>query len=333
MWLVTLEQLIDLIPTTRENTKSYFVFYNEWNGEITHVSRSRPVDNSQVFLETTDIVAKKILKGDINERDYIVAFVDEENLGIIKRDDKLRLRSSEKTLHQISKYYNSEWDIRAKIYTGNNKLLLEINPTSIQKLTRLTFKKELHISTESDLTIYLTKHNNPDFFIEKLDVDPVELLDKGNLLFDISNVVQYLNLNDLGLLTRRCFKNYHVEFIHDSLNILQNTLVKNRNFIIDKAYTNFPHSHLTVTKQQDNIVVTSNTTVTDLEDVGLLEDQLKLYVVGSTPDEYYGVIIIDVAELKKQGYTQLPINADLKDLNFIYNKHRLIISIEEQANA
>jgi len=330
---MTLAQAVDLSPIKVDTVPSYFVFYNEWNGEITHVSRSQPVDNSQVFLETTDVIARKLLKGDVNERNYLVAFIDEENLGIIKRDDKLRLRSSEKTLHQISRTFKKDWDIRAKIYTGNNKLLIEINPTSIQKLTRLTFKKELHISTESDLTIYLTKHNNPDFFIEKLDVDPVELLDKGNLLFDLSNVVQYLSLSNLGLLTRRCFKNYHVEFIHDSLNILQNTLVKNRNFIIDKAYTNFPHSHLTVTKQQDSIVVKSNTTVTDLEDVGLLEDQLKLYVVGSTPDEYYGVIIIDVAELKKQGYTQLPINADLKDLNFVYNKHRLIISIEEQANA
>src|SRR5210317_1034464 len=129
-YYMTLAQAVDLSPITVDTVPSYFVFYNEWNGEITHVSRSKPVDNSQVFLETTDIVAKKILKGDVNERDYIVAFVDEENLGIIKRDDKLRLRSSEKTLHQISRTFKKDWDIRAKIYTGNNKLLLEINPTS-----------------------------------------------------------------------------------------------------------------------------------------------------------------------------------------------------------
>lgn len=326
-----MELAFDLVPTTVVEEKKYFVSYNEWNGEINFVTSRQPLDNTDVFLETSDILAKKILKGDINERDYIVAFVDDENLGIIKRDDKLRLRSSEKTLHQISRTYNKNWDIRAKIYTGNNKLLLEINPISIQKLTKLTFKKELHISKESDLTIYLVKHNNPDFYISRLEVDAVELLDKGNLLFDISDTLQYTNVKDIGLLTRRCFKNYHVEILNEKLNILQNTLVKNRNFIIDRAFKNFPFPHITIYSNADGVFVEKNVSTHELEEIGLLEQILKLHVVGKNSiDEYYGTIYVDVEELKKHNTIKLPVEANnIFDYNLIHNKHRLILSIKD----
>tara|TARA_B100000902_G_scaffold36868_2_gene44084 strand:+ start:30715 stop:31707 length:993 start_codon:yes stop_codon:yes gene_type:complete len=323
--------LADLAPYNISEDKKYYVCYNEWNGEIKYVT-SKPVNSrTDIFLETTDIVARKILKGDVNEKEYIVSFINDEDLGIIQRDDKLRLRSSEKTLHQISRNINVDWDIRAKVYLKNNKMLLEINPISIQKLTRLTFKKELHISDESDLTIYLSKHNDPDFYIEKLDVNPVELLDKGNMCFDLSSIAQYMQVQDLGLLTRRCFKNYHVEFINDKLNILQNTLVKNRNFIIDKSYRNIPSSHISVYNKKDHILFKSNVSMTELEDVGILEPKLNIYVCGQHVDEYHGVMEVNTDILKKELELAVPIEIDsLKWLNLLHKKHRLILSIEEE---
>jgi len=329
---MTLASTVELVqPYNIDTEKKYYVCYNEWNGEIKYVSTQVPDNNREEFLETTDIIAQKILKGVVNEKEYLVSFIDDENLGIIQRDDKLRLRSSEKTLHQITKEPITDWDIRAKVYLKNNKMLLEINPISIQKLTRLTFKKELHISEESDLTIYLTRHNQPDFFIEQLDVNPVELLDKGNILFDLQSIAQYVPINEIGLLTRRCFKNYHVEFHNDKLNILQNSLIKNRNFIIDKAYRNMPDSHLSVYNKQDHIVIKSNVSMTELEDVGILEPKLNLFVCGQNIDDYKGVIEVNTEVLKKELEVSLPIKIiSFKDLNLLHKKHRLIITIEEE---
>lgn len=327
---MTLASQIELISPTDVTPPSYFVYYNEWNGEIIRVTRRHLPENKEEYIETNDIIAQKILKGTVNERNYIVAFNDQEELKIIPRDDTLRLRSSEKTLHQISRQWNRDWDIRAKIYTKNSKLLVEINPNSITKLTKMTFKKNLMISKESDLTLYITKHNKPDFFIEKLDIDPVELLDTGNIVFDLNTVNQYINIKDLGLLTRRCFKNYHVEFINDSLNIIQNSLIKNRSYVVEKAYKNFPHSHLSFRNTSKGIAITPNVSVTDLEDVGLLEKKFKIHFVGNNIDEYYGTMEIDTEQLKKTGKFLLPMEADFKDLNILHNKHRLIISIEEE---
>jgi hypothetical protein len=329
---MTSESQIELVKPEDINLPSYYVFYNEWNGEIINVMRRLPDDNINAYIETNDITAKKILKGDVNERSYIIAFDNDENLRIIPRDDKLRLRSSEKTLHQLTRTYNSQWDIRVKIYTKNSKLLIEINPDSISKLTKMTFKKELMISKESDLDLYLTKHNKPDFFIEKIEIDPVELLDKGNIHFDISAVDQHINITDLGLLTRRCFKNYHIEFIQDSLNVIQNSLIKNRSYVVERAFKSFPHAHLSLRNTEKGITITPNVSVTDLEDVGLLEKKLKLHFVGKAMDEFYGTIEVDVEQLKKTGTFLMPIQAEFKDLNLLHNKHRLIISIEEENN-
>jgi len=322
-------EAIDLVPFTVEQNKKYFVYYNEWNGEILRITNN-PDDSVDVFLETTDPVADKILKGNVNEKHYIVSFVDQENLGIILRDHKLRLRSSEKTLHQITRNANLNWDIRIKLYTVNKKLLVEINPVSISKLTNLTFRKELQVSQESDLTLYLTKYNNPDFFIEKIDIDPIELLDKGNILYDISTVIQFINIYDIGLLTRRCFKNYHMEFINDSLNVLQNSLVKNRNFIINKAYKNFPYPHVEIFESNNEIKVIKKVNNKDLEDNGLVETSLDLYFVKDNPDDYLGTISLDILALKKDGEVILPIaNINLSELNILHNKQKIIFSIKE----
>lgn len=324
------ELAADLAPVTVEKNLTHYIFYNEWDGEILRVTKTLPEKVTDAYIKTDNLIAKKLLKGDLNEKDHIVAFVNEEELDVIPRDDKLRLRSSEKTLHQLSREYIHDWDVRAKIYLKNNKLLLEINPASIAKLTRMTFKKELLLNIETDLTLYLTKHNDPNFFIEKLDVNAVELLDKGNILYDLAGIHQFINLTDLGILTRRCFKNYHVEFINESLNVVQNSLIKNRSFIHEKVLRNFPYPHLSIEKEHNTIIVKKNIPNSELEDLGLLEKTLKLYVVGSQPDEYYGQLHIDIEKLKQQGMVDIPIDADLQDVNLLYNKHRLIISIKDR---
>ena len=332
---MTSEQLFDLQPLTVDNSDtSYYVFYNEWDGEITSVSRKLPtVHNDEAYICTSDEIAKKLLRGEVNERDYIVTFLDDDTLGVMERDDKLRLRSSEKTLHQLTKNNILNWDIRVKIFLKNNKLLLEINPNSISKLTKLTFKKELLLSQETDLDLYLTKYNDPNFFLEKLVVDPAELLDTGNILYDISHINQYININDIGVLTRRCFKNYYVEVVNDSLNILQNSLVKSRSFIHERAFHNFSFPHISIEKQDNTLLVKLMVSVTELEDHGVFEKKLKLYVVGDQPDEFYGEIHLDIETLKQEKQLVLPIDADLNDINLLYNKRRLIISIKDQPDA
>ena len=113
---------------------------------------------------------------------------------------------------------------------------------------------------------------------------------------------------------------------------VQNSLIKNRSYVVERAFKSFPHAHLSLRNTEKGITITPNVSVTDLEDVGLLEKKLKLHFVGKAMDEFYGTIEVDVEQLKKTGTFLMPIQAEFKDLNLLHNKHRLIISIEEENN-
>jgi hypothetical protein len=223
-----------------------------------------------------------------------------------------------------------DWDIRCKIYTVNNKLLVEINPNSIAKLSNMTFKRELMIDDESDLTLYLTEYNNPDFFIKIIDISPTELLDSGNLVFDLTDIISTCNLHKLGILTRRCFKNYYVEILNDSLNVVQDTIIKHRSYVIHNTLNNFKFPHIEIYRNNSGgISVERKVSNTELEDLGLFEDKLFLYVVGETPDYFFGEFVIDINLLKSQKIINYDIDVDLKNINFLHKKHRIIISVKE----
>ena len=324
---------VDILHTS-DIKKEYYVFYNEWDGGITQVCRKKPDGVFHAFFVTADPIAGKILKGDINEHDYIVALTDDSQLEIIKRDEKLRLRSSEKTLHQIPNINSSsDWDIRLKVYTINNKLLMEINPTSIGRLTTLTFRKELLINKETDLSLYITKFNDPNYFIKKLDVDAETLLTTGSLVFDIEDVSAFCGLNNIGVLTRRCFKSYQIQYVNERLTAVRTAMVKNRSFVIDHAVVDFPYPHIIIQNTSDGkVTLKMNTNINELHDIGLFEKQLVLYVTGNTQDEYYGQINIDMEILGQHREVDVGIQADISNLNFLHKKHRLIISKRTATN-
>ncbi len=76
------------MPTQVEQNKKYYVIFNEWNGEIIQVLSKLPKEFRDTYLETTSPLAGKILTGSINENNYLVSFVDEDELGIIEHDVK-----------------------------------------------------------------------------------------------------------------------------------------------------------------------------------------------------------------------------------------------------
>lgn len=310
-------------------SKQFYVYYDEWTGVIHNITSSELVESEYPCFLTDDYIVENILKGFENEKNYIVSFDDENELTVVKKSNVLRLRSSEKTLRQITRTKLTTWDIRVKIYTGNNKLLVEINPDSIRRLSSMTFNKQIQIDAENDLSLYVIKHNNPDFFVGKIDVDAQELLESGNNIFDISSFRKHLSLQDIGILTRRCFKNYYVEIVPDSLDVFTQSLVKNRSYVHRRAYKNADKGHITAT-QTGNIVTFSTTlSNSELTDLGLHEEKLWVYLVGDTPDEFYGSIPINVRDLKTKKYSRIKIDGKLLDFNLLHKKHRLIFTVKE----
>ena len=189
----------------------YYVFYDEWTGGIYFVATVEDIESDYPYIVTNSEIAKSLIQGLVNANDYIVSYDSEDNFTVIEKGNTLRLRSSESTLRQLPKVKLSTWDIRVLVYTENNKLVIEVNPDAIRKLSTMTFNKQIVVDANNDLSLYIIKHNSPDHLIASIDVDAQELLDTGNVIYDISDIRQHISLADIGILTRRCFKNYYTE--------------------------------------------------------------------------------------------------------------------------
>lgn len=325
---MTLDQELTLV-TSKPERKTYFVYYNEWDGAIVTVAHHELPNLAYPYIITSDETAKAILRGDVNESNFIVTFGADNTLTLAVRDNVVRLRGSESKLHSISNKFVPNWDIKIKVYSGNNKLVVEINSESIRKLSDMTFNKKIEVNNSTDMSLYIVQNNNPDFLLYKLVIDPVELLTSGNVVYDISELKKYISFKDIGFLTRRIFKNYFFEVSTDSLDVIQHSLIKNRSFVQRNVKHDLEKSHILIEQRGNTATFKTSLSKNDLEELGLYEEHMWLYVTGKTTDEFYGRIQLNLRDLKTKKYTEITISDSLYDCNILHKKHKVLFSIRK----
>lgn len=319
--------LLTVTKIKKDTPTNYYVSYDTWDGRIKSISTSQP--NDVDYIVTTDTNAGKILSGKVGANKFMVSFNDEGELAFLKKDNVLRLRSSETSLHQIPKSKMSSWDIRLRLYKTNHKLQIEINKESIKKLTSFTYKKHLQISEDSDLTIYIIKHNNLDYLITSIEIDPIELLENGSIVFDIEDVTKYTTYDNIGFITRRCFKNYYAEILDSKLINEQKQLRKYKKNYISKIQKNVP-GHLEISTDGKHAVFESQISPNELGGIGLYDELLYIHVVGNTTDEYYQTLVVDMKKIYKHGKYLMKTDLDIRNYNLIHNKPNAMITLRTQ---
>jgi hypothetical protein len=304
----------------------YYIYYDGWYGEIINVRRSVDETCNTQFIKSSSEFAYRILTGQENRKKFIVSYDEENNLDIMRKDEILRLRPSDSKLYEIPKSKSKNWDIRARVYTKNSKLLIEINPLSIKKLTQYTFRKQVLINNESDLTLYIIKNNFPDYLIDIVPVDPVELLEHGFIVYDIADISKHVGFSDVSLMTRRCFEHYKLEIINSELVIAQSGFTKNQGANV-KTVKHHDVGHIELKQTGNKLTVRANITPDEFYDLGLFEEKLPLYIVGETQDHYIDVMYLDVKALRKlQEINYTGVDFNIYDYNFLYKKPKLTIA-------
>ena len=177
----------------------------------------------------------------------------------------------------------------------------------------------MEISKDSDLTLYVIKHNNPEFLIDTIEIDPVELLENGNIIHDISAVTKYTTYDDIGFITRRCFKNYYLEVLDKKLINEQAKLKKYRKNYICPVVT-ADTGHIEVLFSDNNIVFESKVAPNQLGSIGLFDESFDVYVVSDTPDGYQGTLSVDMKNIYKHGKHKITTNINLSRFTLIHNK-------------
>ena len=311
----------DSVPT------KYVVHYNSWDGEVQSVGSSKNEHSRHPYVYTESADAGKIIDGTLNPNQFIVSFPssDTTELVFMPKDNVLRLRSSELSLFQLPKKQQRNWDLRVHIYKQNNMMEVQINPESIQKLTSFTYRKQLEISKDSDLTLYVVQHNNPDHLIDVIELDPIELLTNGSLFFDIAHITKYTSYEDIGFITRRCFKNYYVEMFDSPMIVAQKSLTKFKYNVILKAEQNVL-GHIEIVSTNKGLKAVAKVANNEFHNIGLFEEWLPLHVVGSTPDEYYGTLGVNLQQLQRDGNYVIETDIDIRGREIIHNKPKLVLT-------
>jgi hypothetical protein len=317
--------------TTRQRQPSkidYYVYYDEWTGAIVSAGRTKVATQTNPCLITRDTTVQRIINGELNDREYIVVLDDNNEFTLIERDNVVRLRKKEDELIVIPTNNHKNWDVRIRVFTVNHKMTIEFNDNSIRKLTSIWLRTPTSIKEQDNLVFYVAKDNQPDYLIETFEFDASEIFDSGILVVDVSMLSRYTSYSDLSLLTQRNFKNYQFEVVND----MYVDVASNTKKTTPLVYTNnADDAHFDFIQHQNTVIVNSNISSSQFDDVGLHGKEAIIYITGPQVDQFYDRFELDLVKLRQQQSLEFETDFDLDQCQLLHKYPKLTIHKRKSA--
>jgi len=324
--------MTESVTVTRKPRKrqkpNYYVYFNEWTGEIVSVGHSLNENTNIPYIITRDESARKIIDGTADEANFRVELDKDHNYRMMEISNVLRLRSRENQLYEISRKRDADWDVRAIYYVVNKKLIFEINPVSLKRLANLQMRQKLRVDYSDNLKFYLIKKNNPDFLIETYEVNPEDLIMNRRVVIDAGDITAFASPNEISMLTLRYFENYRFEIIQDRyISQDQRTVKKETNQIktAENISQDDNHYHIEFLQKDDQLIISSCVIPEQFEHLGLVSKQFPFYLVGDTVDEFIGAVKVDLSRLRLGYVERHRIDFDIEKVNILYKNHNLVV--------
>lgn len=316
-----------IIAKPRQKSKpKYYIYFNDWTGEILSVGSSLRTDTPAPYIETEDPIARRIVQGTEADKNYVISSDRRHEEHLVKKSEYLQLRKQEDSLFLLPIHARHDWDVRVRLYSENDMLVIEANRDMINRLIAHNIRREILIDTRVYFEFYLVRSNDPDYLVKIIDVDAKTLINHGKVALSISDIIPHVNLNNISILTRRYFENYHFEVLDDRFidsieqeqEQLKNQLWQFVNAGVD-AHIDF--------KQQGEIVEISNiVSAEQLNDIGVHQRRMTFYIVGQTPDEYLTKFSVDIGKLRMGQKEKFSVDFDIMDANILYHNPALRVN-------
>ena len=218
---MTLElKLLSAIPEKPQ--PKFHVYYDEWTGQITDITNKplKGLDNPNMLTE--DVTAEKLMMGILNPNKWVVAELADGPV-LIRKSDAVRIKQAEEFLSKVPKIHaTNECDINTILYLNDYVMEVNISQETMYALTGKRFNHNLNKSAnanDSSMDLYIIKHNDPNYLVERLNIDPIELMNNGYMLFDLSHLKNTVGLADVDILTKRIFKSYGLKIKQNYVSI------------------------------------------------------------------------------------------------------------------
>jgi len=310
-------------PRKRSKSK-YYVYYNDWTGEILSVGNYLRTDTPAKCILTEDLAAGNIVSGIASDQDYIVGFDSDNKQKLIRKSDILRLRKQEEALFLLPEQSLNSWDIRVRLYKKNAQLVIEINSDMVSKLVAYEHQRII-LTNRAYINFYLIRRNDPDYLIKTISVDAEDLINYGKISFDINDIITSANMDDISILTRRYFKNYYFELFNDQF---VNTDVKIPSNSIHQLWQNADNNqnaHIVFTQKGTQVEVESLVSAEQLTDVGMNHTRIPFYLVGEQPDDYLQKVNINIAKIRMGQKENFTTDYDIMNATILFQNSKLKI--------
>lgn len=316
------------IKRKNRSAPKFYIYYNDWSGEILSIGSSLRDDSSAPFILIESEVAASILAGKANDRNYVVDI--ESKKALIKKTDLLRL-FYEKKLFLIPKIKIPNWDIRATIYTENKKLSIEINPKILQKL--LSFQMHDGTTTPDDayFEFYITKKDRPEFLIDTIQINRVDLFKHERLEFNISHISKYSNLRELDIITNRYFENYYLNFVKKYVKstVSNDSTQKQQKWQI--ITDDDKDTHISFIQTGRIVSIKTNASHDVFAKLKIYSKKIPIYVIGETPDELLDSFELDFLSLFRGSVIKYKFEHDISQVNLLHQVSGLKISKRKES--
>jgi len=275
--------------------RKYYVYYDEWSGEIINVSNKyKKSDNPHLLTE--DNTAAEILLGHLNPKKYIVnRSVDGEF--IMSKSEALVIKSHEDRLSKIAETSLSiDMEINIIRYIESMKLEINISGDTLYRMTGKRFNQKFSKALNTNnsvLYFYITEKNNPLRLIHTIELDPIDLINNGYMLYDLSEYTNVIGLNNIDILTRRIFKSYGLK-TKTKYTTVEYIKRKNSRRNHKEIYSTADESTFTISNSTNGWIFKSN--FKDPHEAKIYSD-MKIYITGETPFDLVDSIVIPFTEM------------------------------------
>jgi hypothetical protein len=209
------------------------VYFDEWSGEINAISNKVREQLHDPYLKTTDPVVMDLMKGVKNTKKYVVAdLVD--GFKLVEKKNYLRIKQAENYLSKLPKIKSAvNKDLNVVLYLSDYKVEVNVSTDLIYQLTGKVNSSEVKIQRDNayeKIVLYIVEKNNPIRLIETIEIDPVDLIQQGYILYDFSNLRNTIALADIDVLTRRIFKSYGLKIKQNYVTVDYGLAQNNKRF-------------------------------------------------------------------------------------------------------
>lgn len=306
---------------------SYFVYFDEWTGEIKGITNQFKPEIKHQWIETRSNVAKELLLGNANPNKYIVADLA-QGYELIEKKNLVHIKKAELTLTYVPIVKNTvESDINIIFYINNWLMEINISQDTLYKMTGSRFLRKLDENSydaKHYLELFFIKNNNPLQFIKKISINPVELINNGYILYDLSEFQKYAGLGETQILTKRVFKNYGLKLKRNYTGVDYHSRKSLKRYYIPleekEETTTFVFKNM---QGQWNFLSGEETA----EDLRIYRD-VVFYVFDKTPNDYISKITIPINYIGQKQALPLDINYDLSKYSVMTGEYGKNITLK-----